>query len=571
MVHISRKLITLILINVYFFAMGMAQCVETHRISTQFGEATPIFTCPSDGRNDLITFQTDLDTTNYFFLFTNQNNLILDFRTDGNVNFERAPRTVFRVYAIAYEGTPTVSVGRNLATARLATGCFTVSENFIEINISTPEAGQIAANETQAPLTFCPNDPNTQTLTLTRWNSTAAQYAYLLINKNGEIISVTQDSVLDIRDLPEGNYEIKGLAYRGNLLNLIGQPLQNNSLATQCAALSENSLELHIQRPSNSSIAAQGIEGNTISACAIYRYLTFTNSDSLADYAYLVVNQEGLLIALLQNEDSLDVNTLLTDTYRVLGVAYINDFDLAVGDDLNERLNEGCYALSSNVLTLVKEKVEIGTIQTSKGETNLSTCGTSTFSIKAEIDSHLNVIYVLTNEQQVVKFIATNPDWDLALPNELSRVYTAVYTGDLLLNIGDTLSQVAISNSCFDVSDNFISVQPVKIDGGIIAFRSGEVNYYGCPGELGSNTLRIERSRAAQSDLFDYTYLTLDENRVIQNISTDGLIPLREEMYGAFTVRGVAHLLPLLVNVGDTLTDTTVLSTDCVDLSGNFL
>jgi hypothetical protein len=512
-----------------------------------------------------------LDSANYFFVFTNQNNLILDFRTSGNIDFERAPRTVFRVYAVAYEGTPTVSVGRNLSTARLATGCFTISENFITVNIATPVAGQIVANGVQEALTFCPNDPTAQTILLTRLNSTAAQYAYLLTDENDKIIRVTQDSTLTIHGLPEGRYEVKGLAYRGNLLDIVGKQLQSNGLATECAALSENAVALNIQRPSSSTIAAEGIVDNNISACAINGDLKFTNSDSLSDYAYLVINREGLLIKILQDGDNLDVNDLSTDAYRILGIAYLNNFDLTIGDDLNERLSEGCYALSSNVITLTKEKVEIGNIQTNANTTSITTCGTSQFSIKAAIDSNLNAIYVLTNEQQVVKFIATNPNWDLALPNELSRVYAAVYTGDLLLNIGDTLSQVAISNSCFDVSDNFISVQPVKINGGIIAFRSGEVNYYGCPGELGGNTLRVERSRAAQSPIFDYTYLLLDENQVIQSINQDGLVALREEMYGTFTVRGIAHLLPLLVSIGDTLTDSTVISTDCVELSGNFL
>lgn len=183
MVHFSRKLITLILLNLYFAAIGIAQCVEAHKISTQFGETSPIFTCPSDNRSDLITFKSDVDSINYFFVFTNQNNLILDFRTNGTVDFERAPRTVFRVYAVAYKGTPTVSIGRNLSTARLATGCFTISENFIEVNIAAPVAGQIVANGVQEALTFCPNDPTTQTLNLTRLNSTATQYAIYLLMK----------------------------------------------------------------------------------------------------------------------------------------------------------------------------------------------------------------------------------------------------------------------------------------------------------------------------------------------------------------------------------------------------
>ncbi len=571
MVHISRKLITLILCYLCFVATLVAQCVESHRIATQFDETSPIFTCPGDGKSDFITFQTNLDSVNYFFLFTNQNNLILDFKTNGVIDFERSPRTIFRVYGVAYEGRPTVAVGRNLSNARLASGCFTVSENFIEINISTPMGGHIAVNGQAEALTFCPNDPTTQTVALSHLNTTASQYAYLLMDDNDRITRVATDTLLNIQHLAAGSYKIRGLAYRGNLLDLVGKPLLNTTLATECTGLSENTIALNLQRPNGSTIAAKNTDSGNIVACASNRYLEFTNSDSLDNYAYALIHQNGLILDLLSNGDSLDVNALSPDTYRVLGIAYINEFNLSVGDDFNELFGNGCFALSSNVITLTKTPVEIGNITTDSGITQFKTCATTQFTIETTADSTSNIVYILTTDQQVVQFIAINPKWDLALPSELSRVYAAVYTGDLQLQIGDTLSQVAISSNCFDVSDNFITIQPVPVNGGLIAFRSGEVNYYGCPGELGSNTLSIERSRVARSNLFDYSYLLLDENQVIQSIRTDEFVALSEEMYGTFTVRGVAHLQPLLISVGDTLTDSAVVSTDCFELSGNFL
>ncbi|MEO0877436.1 MAG: T9SS type A sorting domain-containing protein, partial [Bacteroidota bacterium] len=82
-------------------------------------------------------------------------------------------------------------------------------------------------------------------------------------------------------------------------------------------------------------------------------------------------------------------------------------------------------------------------------------------------------LYVITDEDNMI--LATSADGVInfeGVPEGVCRIWGLSYTGNITAMIGDFADQVALSDDCFDLSDNFVTV--TRLSEGNIAPNEGE-------------------------------------------------------------------------------------------------
>ncbi|MEN0051292.1 MAG: hypothetical protein AAF806_29780, partial [Bacteroidota bacterium] len=108
--NISRKLVFTTLFSFLLATQFYGQCIADTEITTEGNGTADVLTCPGDGRSDLVIFQSNLGNVNtdYVFIITNENNIVLDYRQNPYLNFERVNFSPLRVYGLSYSGGLTV-------------------------------------------------------------------------------------------------------------------------------------------------------------------------------------------------------------------------------------------------------------------------------------------------------------------------------------------------------------------------------------------------------------------------------------------------------------------------------
>ncbi len=97
--------------------------------------ATTMDVCTKDGISDIITFElADCNTDNITYVLTTDQDIILG-AISPKIEFEGAPVYNFRVYGLAYSGNLTVNYGDNILSDNLAEGDFTLTDNFVAVNV----------------------------------------------------------------------------------------------------------------------------------------------------------------------------------------------------------------------------------------------------------------------------------------------------------------------------------------------------------------------------------------------------------------------------------------------------
>ncbi|MCB0554104.1 MAG: hypothetical protein KDD02_11175, partial [Phaeodactylibacter sp.] len=103
--------------------------------------------------------------------------------------------------------------------------------------------------------------------------------------------------------------------------------------------------------------------------------------------------------------------------------------------------------------------------------------------------------------------------------------------------VGDDAAAVALSDDCFDLSDNYITVVRVVPDGGMVSRPNGATEVYVCPGDGNPDIVRADSSGTAGL----YTYVITDENNIILSLPTGDSFDFDDAPAGICRIWGLAY------------------------------
>ena len=463
-------LILCLVFSIPIFNTLYAQC-DGGQITADHG-ATTAYACVNDGEEDRISFfSNSLAMTDYVYVITDANNLILEVTDDAFADFEGAGVGDCRVWGLSYTGDLIAEVGDNAATMDLATECFDLSENFITIIRRELQGSDLMlVSGGQNNLVDIDNNNNAMVM-VTNLDGLSENYVYVLQRTSGKIIAINETGIFDLATQVAGTYFIFGYNYSGNILLMSGNNINNNMLADGCVVKSDS--KITIDKSIGSSISgclAEGAmvttkSGTTIDYACVddgdNDFIGFSNT-SIAGvrYQYIITDENNIILG-LPDSGFANFEDAGTGDCRVWGLSYQGRLTAEEGDELdNTVLSDECFDLSDNFITVIRRQTEETEVSLPDGSTSVTIDDNAAASFEFINDGNndADFVYVITRSDDRIIAIVEN-DYDFAFEARGKYfVYGYSYLGEIQFSIGMRASGL-ISDGCSEKSDNFIFVR----------------------------------------------------------------------------------------------------------------
>jgi hypothetical protein len=529
---------------------------------------TEVNVCSPPGVPDFVSFRHSVVAMPTGFVMVNSSNTIVYVSLNGNINFDLYPAGTYRVYGFSYLGAMTGQVGRPLATTALGSVCFRLSNNFITVYNQAADAGTISSSAGTGPVVFCVGDGQPNMLGVSTTSQSNA-YAWLVTNEDNIILAVHPVGFIDFENLPAGIVRVWGISYGGNSLPLsVGDQVNPSSNQGNCYDLSDNFIEVNNFYPDAGQIYLEGgvVSFADCNADESGGLLTALRINALPiDYVFLLTTPEGQIVQILA-DSVLNFNALEVGAYRLWGVSYTGSLTVEPGDFITQPLlSTECNDRSDNFIQIEKYAFDAGSITLSGGGTSTSVCTfdgqPDLLSFESIYNGSENLVYLITDAAGTLVAVSESGDIDFenAEGSEL-RVWTAVYTGDLLLEAGSFVPTAAISNDCYALSESFVTVSLQPTYAGFVSGSSINI----CRGTT-AETIQFT-AEAAQS--VSYHWLVVDAEGIIRSVEASANIDFSLLPLGVYSVYGLAYTGTLTVQAGQAV-DAAVFASQCFDLSDN--
>ena len=534
--------------------------------------ATAITICPTDGISDVLNFENvgaTGDTT--VFVVTDDAGVILDFPFGSALDFEGVPVGVCRIYSVTYRGELTAAEDDDFLTAQLATECFARSENFIRVVRQLAETGPISTEAGETEIFACPGDAVPDLVRFDSTGTTLSRFNYVITDTNNVVFRVAFTDQLNFETLPEGTCRVHGLGYDGVIIAAPGDTAGIDQLASQCSALSTNFVTVTKLLPVGGTVATT--DGATdVMVCSLDGVpdpVAVTRSGATGvNFTYVLTTDENVILS-LSDSGVFDFDDAPFGVCRIWSLSYVGELTAAEGDDAaTAALASQCAALSDNFVTVTREDVEGGSVALADGRTEFTTCvgdgEADVLSFVATDVSAANYQFLVTDEDNTVLALVEGASFDFEQAGlGVCRVWGVGYAGTLTVSTGDNAATATLADGCFDLSDNFITVNRTEPASGVVSLTDGTTTADVCAGGTGATPLALQV--AAFSGQF--TYVLTQDSLFVALVAGDTL-DFNELETGTYAVYGLAYAGDLTLVAGQNVL-TTAVATSCFALSSN--
>jgi hypothetical protein len=553
---------------------GPNNCGEGTRINLTSG-AVEAFTCAGDRRPDFLSFRSGLFYLPYAFLVTDQDENIIEVTTEFDIDFEKFPAGAYRVYAVYYKGQLLAKPGMNARKDVLANYCYGLTDNFVNVTHFTPNGGQVSFANSPSPRVVCANENVRETLVLRRINATP-NYRFILTDSRNVIIRTLTDSTIAVADLALGLYRIHGFSFGGNYIAKAGNRVGVDALSSACGDLSDNFVEIQKIDPDGGTVTTA--DGRSSALVCAGNPLSFPlgmsrrNREPNAPYTYLITSPTNVIVR-LGSANGVDFRDLPAGQYRVWGLSYGGSLTATIGAVAQGRLSSACSDLSDNFVTVNVFNQDAGQILLSTGDTTSSVClnepgpGTRSFVIRNA--SPGRKYYVVTDLSRRILTISTNTTINFRdLSGEQNLVWGVTADGALRARVGDNLSTVNFSDSCFAVTKVAVRIRRTNPTGGELKLSDGTTSQFLC---FTNTTPRPKIVSNTGSGGDNYVYLVTDRQGMVQGLyPNNGTYNLSDLPVGEYRVYGLSYTGRLSFPEGANVR-TSRFSDLCFDFSDNFI
>jgi hypothetical protein len=545
----------------------------TGAISTEDGE-TEVLACPGDGIPDPFRFDSTGTTLNNFnYVVTDTNNVVFFVAFTDRIDFNQLSEGTCRVYGLGYNGIIIAEPGDVAGVDQLASQCNTLSPNFVTVTKQLPAGGTVTTVDGETEVSVCSQDGNPDIIEALSFDAEGNNFTFLITDENNVILEVLAGSSFDFDASPFGVCRIWGLSYLGGLLAVAGADVGAGGLASACSDLSDNFI----------TVTREDIIGGRISLIGGNDEITTCPNDGNADvlifnstgatgsnFQYVVTDTNDVVLELVEG-NSFDFEPAGIGACRVWGFAYAGEATVMVGDTITSvSLASGCSALADNFVAVTRVVPVSGAVTLADGSTSVTVC--SGVGSEPALDFRTGpsagdyLFLIIQADSFALRGIMDTFNFNNAQAGTYF-VYGLAYSGNLSITPGQNIFTMDLATSCFDLSDNFVTINVERVDGGDI-LGSGAEELYFCPDNPDDGLVRFT-TNSGQSDTL-YRYVIATTTNVIisvvpagQDSFNFGSLPLQELKVWAISYTGDFLAVP-----GSSL-EFSALATGCVDLSNN--
>ena len=405
------------------------------------------------------------------WLITDADGMILELPTSPPFGFENAGEGVCLIWNISYTGNINgLTVGAN---ANNITGCYDLS-NPITVNREGVSNSTIFINDGSGEvtdITLCTNDGIDDLVMVGSRSevSTTANKNWVITDQSGTILESDARPPFNFEGVNEGTCLIWQINYRDGLLG--NQPGENIADLTGCFVIS-NSLTVIRNQPLAGVIEFATTRDDELEICAgdgLSDEIRFRLSGNVGDESLWIITSTRDRIISVSNDPEYDFEEGDLVTYRVRHLSAYEDLQgLTVDNNLDDVV--GCFNLS-NTLTVVRNRVDAGSITTANGLTETGICieaGQSNL-IDVDLDDNrdirANSAWLITTAAGTILDLPSRPPFDFSnAEGGVQLIWHLSYADISGLEIGESANDL---QGCFDLSDP-IRVNIGKSVGGMI-------------------------------------------------------------------------------------------------------
>lgn len=351
------RLLSSFILCLFFVLEASAQCSSGRISNDATGSTQSIELCTRDGQADEVTFRPDYQvTTDVATIITNTRGQILASAPGRTFDFEGFAEGTCRALLLSYTGTLTTTIGDNVYSVPLSTGCYRLSSNFIQINHRVPVAGSITDSRGMSSASICVGDSTPDYIGYSVSGQDADRYVYLITDVDGNVEMVDFDTFENFGNLAPGTSLVYGLAYSGQLLVQPGQNIFTDPLVDGCFDLTDDFITIVRNDVDGGQLKVGGEEHIQVDSSTSQAPFVVRTSTSASPYTYVIIDERSIIRGFSRGP-AVDLSFLPAAKYFIYAYSYTGNIQAEVGQrlwDSGVRFASGCFMMSDNAIVVTK-------------------------------------------------------------------------------------------------------------------------------------------------------------------------------------------------------------------------
>ncbi len=441
------------------------------------------------------------------------------------------------------------------------------------------DGGRITTDHGATTAYACVNDGDNDFISFYNNSLAMTDYIYVITDDNNTILGLSENAFANFEGADVGDCRVWGLSYTGDLLGEVGENAATVDLASECFDLTENFITIERRELQESNLMlVSGGQNNLVNIDDNNSAMVMVaNMNGLSEnYIYVLQRSNGKIIAI--NETGIfDLATQVPGTYFIFGYNYSGNILLMPGNNIsNNALSDGCTVKSSDLITIRKSNessingclTEGATVTTKDGETVAYACVDNGVNDYVGFDNTsiagVQYQYVITDDNNIILGLPESgfANFEGAGTGDC-RVWGLSYQGRLTAELGDELTTASLSDDCFDLSQNYITIIRRQTEETEISLSDG------------STSTTIDDNAAASFDFInngdndaDFAYvITRPDDKIIAIVESG--YDFAFEKPGKYFVYGYSYIGEIQFSVG--MNASGLISDGCSEKSDNFI
>ena len=479
-------------------------CFSGLQISLRGSDAESAAICQGDGEPDVLRFTASLLVQPVGYVVVDEDGVIVKSTYSNIIDLEGLPTGNLRVYGFYYKGFVNDTEGQLLSEANLATGCYNLSVNSFPVASIIPDGQTVSTDDGLATVYTCPGDGVADLVSFTT-TSTDPNFTFVVTDENNIILDFVQGAGYDFDGAPAGTCRVWGVSAVGDIdTGAIGEDITTVTFSENCFDLSDNYVEIVRSVPEGGSVSlSDGTDTLVVCTNEELGILAFgAETASLAPYTFLLTDGNNEIQQQLDG-NTLDPAALPVGVSRIWGLSFTGNLTFAGEDIVTEtNLSDDCFELSGNFIEITKKDPDGGNVSLADGTFSALLCVNDgvadelTFANTSAADE--DYVYLVTGTDNVIQAIVDGDAFDFD-PTTLdtARVWGLSYSGNLLATVGADAAAIVLSDECYELSGNFVTVINKAVDGASVSLADGSDEQLICVRDGVDDILEMTNTSAA--------------------------------------------------------------------------
>jgi hypothetical protein len=478
-----------------------------------------------------------------------------------------------RIYGYSYLDQPSYQIGKSVFQQNHGISCFELTRGYQEVNWSETDGGNIAVVGSGSSITICQSDLSKPIQLSNTSNAVGDKYIYIIADKQQKLLATSPTNNFDLSAFNGGVYQIYGLSYSGTLNLKSGDiiPIDNN--ASECGSWSKNKVTVEITATNVGKISFVG-EKDNVQICAKKNVQSLRLNPIVSNVAkktFLLTNENGKIIAIFNNNQLPNIDKINDLVLRIYGLGYNGTLNAKVDSNiLGNNLSSGCFQLSENFLSINRNNISGGFVSLTNNQIQQQICPTDSttnlLTFKNIAAQGQKLIYLITNVNNIILDSTSKNSYQFIQQGIGDyRIYAFSYNGEFSGKIGVSINDPSLSEDCFGLSSNYISVAKRNPVAGFVVMDDANTQLQNCPSD---ETFPSRQIKTIGNNSGNQCFVIIDGNQIIVDILFSPTIYPTEYPTGKYNIVSISYNGTLNIKKGEKWGIKTP-STSCYSISGN--